>query len=205
VSLYQRYVFPRILDWTMRQEPITRQRAKVVPRAQGRVLEIGIGSGLNLRFYDRARVERLYGLDPSADLQRLARTRAEAAGIPVEFLTVSGEAIPLDDASIDTVVSTFTLCSIPDVERALEEVRRVLRPGGELVFTEHGRAPDAGIARWQERLNPVWRTISSGCNMNRAMAELIRRAGLEIRELDTMYLPGPKVMTFNYWGSAIRA
>ena len=156
MGFYDRHVLPKLLDFAMRQKPIMLQRGKVVPMAQGRVLEIGIGSGLNLEFYDRARVEKLWGLDPSEELRRLARERAHTAGIDVEFLGLPSEQIPLADASVDTVLTTYTLCTIPDVARALTEMRRVLRPGGVLVFSEHGRAPDSNVARWQDRLDGVW-------------------------------------------------
>lgn len=204
MGLYATYVFPAILDRVMRQEPIRRQREKVVPRARGRVLEVGVGSGLNLAFYDRAKVEALWGLDPSVALQRRAGQRAEAAGIDVTFLPVSGEEIPLDDAAIDTIVITYTMCSIPDVDRALREMRRVLRPGGSLLFSEHGRAPDEGVVRWQDRLNPLWRRISGGCNINRAIPDLLGAAGFTLAELESMYLPGPRLLTFTYWGTATR-
>jgi ubiquinone/menaquinone biosynthesis C-methylase UbiE len=205
MGLYAKYIWPAILDRVMRQEPVRRQREKIVPRARGRVLEIGVGSGLNLAHYDRAKVDKLSGLDPSLDLQRLARRRAEAAGIDVEFLTVSGEEIPLEDASVDTIVITYTMCSIPDVDRALKEMHRVLRPAGSLLFSEHGRAPDEGVVRWQDRLNPLWRRISGGCNMNRAIPDLLGAAGFKLAELDSLYLPGPRLLTFTYWGAAIHA
>ena len=204
MGLYATYIFPAVLDLAMRQEPIRRQREKVVPRARGRVLEIGVGSGLNLALYDRAKVDMLWGLDPSLALQRLARQRAEAAGIAVEFLPASGEEIPLEDASIDTIVVTYTMCSIPDVGRALEEMHRVLRPAGSLLFSEHGRAPDEGVVRWQDRLNPLWRRISGGCNINLAIPDLLGAAGFTLAELDSMYLPGPRLLTFTYWGTATR-
>jgi ubiquinone/menaquinone biosynthesis C-methylase UbiE len=204
MGFYATYLFPAVLDRVMRQEPIRRQREKVVPRAEGRVLEVGVGSGLNLAFYDRSKVETLWGLDPSVALQRRARERAEAAGIAVEFLPVSGEEIPLEDASVDSVVITYTMCSIPDVHRALAEMHRVLRPGGSLLFSEHGRAPDAGLVRWQERLNPLWRRLSGGCNLNRAIPDLLGAAGFTLAELESMYLPGPRLLTFTYWGSATR-
>ena len=205
MGLYATYVFPAILDWVMRQEPIRRQREKVVPRAHGEVLEVGVGSGLNLPHYDRARVTRLYALDPSLELQRLARQRAEAAGLPIEFIPVSSEKIPLPDASADSIVITYTMCSIPDVGAALTEMHRVLRPGGTLLFSEHGRAPDAGVVRWQDRLNPLWRRLSGGCNLNRAVPDLLHTAGFDLPELESLYLPGPRPMTFTYWGTATRA
>jgi len=168
------------------------------------VLEIGVGSGLNLALYDRATVDKLYGLDPSLELQRLARQRAEAAGIAIEFLPVSSEEIPLEDACIDAIVITYTMCSIPNVQVALKEMCRVLRPGGALFFSEHGKAPDEGVARWQGRLNPIWRWISGGCNLDRAIPNLLGAAGFTLAEIDALYLPGPRLMTFTYWGKAIR-
>jgi ubiquinone/menaquinone biosynthesis C-methylase UbiE len=205
MGLYAKYVFPAILDRVMGQEPVLRQREKIVPRARGRVLEVGVGSGLNLPLYDRANISKLYGLDPSLDLQRLARRRADAAGLPIEFLPVSSEEIPLADASIDTIVITYTMCSIPDAGRALAEMHRVLRPDGTLLFSEHGRSPDPGVVRWQDRLNPFWRRLSGGCNLNRAIPDLLGAAGFKLPELETLYLPGIRLLTFTYWGSAVRA
>lgn len=205
MGLYDRYVLPKLLDFAMRQKPIMMQREKVVPQATGRVLEIGIGSGLNLAFYDQGRVAKLWGLDPSEELRRIARARAEVAGIEVEFLGLPGERIPLDAGSVDTVVSTYTMCTIPDVARALGEMRRVLAPGGTLVFSEHGRAPDASVARWQNRLDGLWGKIAGGCHLNREIASLLRDAGFRVDALDTAYLPGPRPFTFTYWGRASHA
>jgi ubiquinone/menaquinone biosynthesis C-methylase UbiE len=205
MGIYERLLLPKLLDFAMRQKPIMMQRRKVVPEASGRVLEIGIGSGLNLAFYERGRVTKLWGLDPSEELRRIARERAEEAGIEVEFLGLPGEQIPLDAGSVDTVVSTYTMCTIPDVARALGEVRRVLVPNGVLLFSEHGRAPDAGVARWQDRLNGVWGKIAGGCNLNRAIPDVVRDAGFRIDALAQMYVPGPRPFTYTYWGRAARA
>lgn len=205
MGLYERFVLPKVLDFAMRQEPIMRQRAKVVPRAAGRVLEIGIGSGLNLAFYDRSRVDSLVGLDPSPELRAIAERRAREAGIDVEWIPLGGESIPLDEASVDTVLTTYTLCTIPGVERALGEMRRVLRPGGRLLFSEHGRAPDPGVKRWQDRLNPLWNRIGGGCNLNRPVEEMVRRGGFEPEAIEALYLPGPRPLTYTTWGSALRA
>jgi ubiquinone/menaquinone biosynthesis C-methylase UbiE len=205
MGIYERFLLPKLLDFAMRQKPIMMQRRKVVPEASGRVLEIGIGSGLNLAFYERGRVTKLWGLDPSEELRRIARERAEEAGIEVEFLGLPGEQIPLDAGSVDTVVSTYTMCTIPDVARALGEVRRVLVPNGVLLFSEHGRAPDAGVARWQDRLNGVWGKIAGGCNLNRAIPDVVRDAGFRIDALAQMYVPGPRPFTYTYWGRAARA
>jgi ubiquinone/menaquinone biosynthesis C-methylase UbiE len=205
VGLYERYVLPPVLDWTMRQRPIMRQRGKIVPAARGRVLEVGIGTGLNLSFYDHEKVEKVWGLDPSGDLRDRAARRAADAGLDVEFMGLSGEEIPVDDASFDTVVITYTLCTIPDAPRALGEMRRVLKPEGRLLFCEHGEAPDPDVARWQRRLNPAWRKISGGCNLDRKVPALVEDAGFAIEGLETMYLPGIKILTYNYWGAATPA
>ena len=202
MGFYDRYVLPRMLDFAMRQPPIMKQREKVVPLATGRVLEIGLGSGLNLAYYDSSKLERLFGLEPSEELRAIAAERAREAGVDVEFVGLRGEEIPMDDASVDTVVITYTMCTIPDVKTALAEMRRVLRPRGRMLFTEHGVAPDASVARWQDRINGVWGKIAGGCNLNRDIPALIDEAGFVSESLETMYLPGPRPMTFNYWGSA---
>jgi ubiquinone/menaquinone biosynthesis C-methylase UbiE len=202
-SLYERWVLPRVVHFTCSRRPNMRQRAKVVPRAAGRVLEIGFGSGLNLGDYDGARVERVWALEPAPEMWRLAAERVRAAPFPVEHLAAPAEEIPLDDASADTALVTYTLCTLADVGRALAEVRRVLRPGGALLFCEHGAAPDPGTRRWQERLNPLWRRLGGGCNLNRDIPALLAAAGFAIPELETMYLPGWRPASFNYWGRAL--
>jgi ubiquinone/menaquinone biosynthesis C-methylase UbiE len=173
----------------------------VVGAAEGQVLEIGVGSGLNLPFYPTA-VTAIVALEPSAHLVAMARRSALASATPVRFLEASAEAIPLADASIDCVVTTWTLCTIPRALDALDEMRRVLRPHGRLLFVEHGLAPDARVRRWQDRLTPAWRTLSGGCHLNRPIQTLIERAGFRVERLDTGYMPGPKPMTFLYEGSA---
>lgn len=180
-----------------------RQRAKVVPLARGRVLEIGFGSGLNLPFFDEVEVEHLWALDPSVELWAMAQTGVRAVDFSVEFLKASAEAIPLPDQAADTVLVTYTLCTLPDVHRALREVARVLRTGGELIFCEHGEAPDADVRRWQNRLNPIWRPLGGGCNLNRPIPSLLERGGFRLRELSSMYIPGWRPASFNYWGRAL--
>lgn len=205
MGLYSRYVLPHLLDYAMRDKPIMRQRAKVVPLARGRVLEVGIGSGLNLSFYDPGKVEKVFGLDPSPELQVKARKRAAEAGVDVDWLALSSERIPLPDDSVDSIVITYTMCTIPDVHTALLEMRRVLKPGAKMLFSEHGTAPDESVRRWQDRLNPLWGKISGGCNINRDVPKMLESAGLVVEEIQTMYLPGPRPLTFNYWGSASKA
>jgi len=202
MGFYGRYVLPRIVHFTCGLKPNMRQRHKVVPRARGRVLEVGFGSGLNLPFLDAAQVTRVWGLDPSAEMTRLAERAARSVSFPVELIGLRGDEIPLEDESVDTVLVTYTLCSIPDTEPALRQMARVLKPGGRLVFCEHGAAPDAGGRRWQDRLNPLWKRLGGGCQLNRAIPELLEKGGFRIEEIDTMYIPGWRPASFNYWGTA---
>ncbi len=202
MGFYAKYLLPRIIDVAMRNEETTRLRAAWIPHARGEVLEIGIGSGLNLPFYS-SEVHRIYGVDPSVELQRMARKRAMAEPIEVEFLSQSAEEqLPLADASIDTVVITWALCSIPNAPKALQQMKRVLKASGRLIFLEHGRAPDPGIAVWQDRITPLWKRIGGGCHLNRKVDDLITAAGFRIAELKTCYLPGPRPMTYTYQGVA---
>jgi ubiquinone/menaquinone biosynthesis C-methylase UbiE len=205
MGFYENRILPRLIDMGCGTEPIAKQREKVVPRASGRVLEIGMGSGLNLPFYDPGRVEMVWGLEPSEGMRRRAEPRIAASKVPVEWLGLPGEEIPLDDESADTVVLTYTLCTIPDFRAALVQMHRVLKPGGQLLFSEHGAAPDAGVRRWQDRVNPLWRRLAGGCNLNREVPASLEEAGFEIREVETMYLPGtPRIAAFQYWGCATR-
>ena len=201
-ALYDRHVLPRLINLACGVSMVTRQREKVVPAAEGTVLEVGIGSGLNLPHYDPARVDRVIGVEPDDHIWKLSRRRRENLGFPVERVGLPGEAIPLDDASVDTVVVTYSLCTIPDALAALRQMRRVLKPGGRMLFLEHGEAPDAGVKRWQDRIQPVWGPIAGGCHLGRPIPEMIREAGFAIEDMQTAYLPGPRPMTFNYWGSA---
>ena len=180
------------------------QRQKLVPRAEGRVLEIGIGAGPNLAFYDPQKVSALIGLEPSIGMRRKAQKAIADANIPVELIGLPSEEIPLDSNSIDTVVITYTLCTISDYAEALSQMRRVLKPEGKLLFCEHGLSPDENVVRWQNRLNPIWKIIGGGCNLNRPIPLLIKEAGFEIVDSETMYLDDiPKFAGFNYWGAAI--
>jgi ubiquinone/menaquinone biosynthesis C-methylase UbiE len=201
VSFYQRHVLPHLLHLAMRQEALVPFRERVIGAAQGRVLEIGIGSGLNLPLYGPA-ARTVIGLEPSPELLRMARIRAAGASVPVELLEASAETVPLEDHSIDTVVTTWTLCTIPDASRALAEMRRVLKPGGSLLFVEHGRAPEPSVARWQDRLDPLWRRAAGGCHLNRKIDDLISGSGFRIDALANARLPGPRTHTFLYEGRA---
>jgi ubiquinone/menaquinone biosynthesis C-methylase UbiE len=185
----------------MRNKEVKRYRRKVIPPAAGEVLEIGAGSGLNLPFYG-SQVQRLHALEPSQALLRMASRKLPGAPFEVELLRGSAEEIPLADRSIDTVVTTWTLCSIPDVAKALREARRVLKPGGSLLFVEHGHAPDASVAAWQRRIEPLWKPLAGGCHLTRRIDRLIREAGFEIVELENEYLKGPRPLTYTYCGRA---
>lgn len=202
MGLYAKYVLPRFIDLSMRNKETARVRGDWVPRARGDVLEVGIGSGLNLPFYS-VEVSRIYGVEPSPELQKLARKRSVGKAIQVEFLSQSAEEpLPFLDQSVDTVVITWTLCSIADPPRALRQMKRVLKPSGQLIFVEHGRAPDSGVAAWQDRLTPVWKRIGGGCHLNRKIDDLLLEAGFAIDELRTTYLSGPRPMTYTYQGLA---
>ncbi|MGO4881113.1 MAG: class I SAM-dependent methyltransferase [Bryobacteraceae bacterium] len=201
MGFYQDRILPRLLDVSMRAERHLRYRQRLVARAAGRVLEIGAGSGLNLPLYGGG-VTEIVGLEPHRKLMGMARGRQCAVNwTPIE---ASAQAIPLDNASVDTVVSAWVLCSIPDVALALGEAHRVLKPGGQLLFVEHGLAPDAAVQRWQHRLTPVWKRLAGGCHLNRPIPELVRRAGFEIDVVETGYAEGPRPMTFTYEGCARR-
>src|SRR5260370_21757182 len=201
MGVYSAWILPRITDLIMRQQQMRPFRERIGQAAEGRVLDVGIGSGLNLAF-DGARVDRVHGIDPSAEMLRFAEDRASGAAGRVDLLRGSSEALPFDDKSFDTVVVTFTLCTIAGAESALQEMRRVIRPGGRLLFAEHGRAPDPGVARWQDRLTPIWKRIAGGCHLNRQPDVLIRSAGFAIDALEVGYLKGPRPMTYVYEGRA---
>ena len=201
MNWYDRHLLPWLIDIACGMPMVQAKRQWLVPQARGRVLEIGMGTGRNLPFYDRARVTGLVGVDPALQMHRLARKRSAQAGIDVELVGLSAERLPLPDDSFDTVVCTYTLCSIPDPGAALHEVRRVLKPGGRLLFCEHGRSPDPALARWQDRIQPWWMPLAGGCHLDRDVPALLREAGLKA-QVDQGYTPGPRVLTYHYWGQA---
>jgi ubiquinone/menaquinone biosynthesis C-methylase UbiE len=203
MGLYDRYVLPGLINAACSARPINRQRMKIVPQAEGVVLELGFGSGLNLPFYDPAKVSRLIALEPSQGMLKKAKEKAAEARFPVEVLAETAEKLSLPDASVDTVLVTYSLCTIPDPVSALNAARRVLKPGGRLLFCEHGRAPDEGVYRWQRRIEPVWKVIGGGCHLTREIPMLVGRAGFAVDAIETMYLPkSPRWAGFNYWGVA---
>ena len=202
MNFYERWVLPRLIDLAMKHREATRQRQGLLPAARGRVLEIGIGSGLNLPFYG-SEVVSVVGVDPSEALLALARGRLQDAPFAVELLARSAEALPFEAGRFDSAVTTWTLCSVPDARSALAELRRVLKPGGELLFVEHGRAEAPGVVAWQDRLNGLWGRLAGGCNINRPIAAMIRDAGFRIEDLETGHLvEGPKLVTYLYRGRA---
>ena len=199
---YERNVLPWLIDFACGMKSVSQQRMKVIPQAQGRVLEIGIGTGLNLPFYDTGRVSELVGVEPSLRMHRLMLKRSRAARLPVEIVGITAERLPLADAVFDTVVSTYTLCTIPDPVAALREVRRVLAPGGRLLFSEHGRAPDANVRKWQGRIQPFWSPLAGGCKLDRDIPAILREAGFD-PQVQSMYIPGPRIVSYHYWGEAV--
>ncbi len=203
MSIYGRCILPRLLDLAMRNHALDSYRRATVGSARGLVLEVGVGSGLNLPLYG-GEVEAIYALDPSVELLRMARRRAAKAGVPVSFVRAAGEQLPFPGAVFDTVVMTWTLCSIREPDSALTEMRRVLKPGGQVLFVEHGLAPEPAVARWQRWLTPCWSRLSGGCHLDRKADDLIRAAGFHMRPLDTAYMRGPKPWTFMYQGAAAR-
>ncbi len=208
MGLWDRYAVPALVSCACATKPIMKQRQKVVPRAEGHVLELGSGAGANFPFYDKTRVERLYAVEPSPGMMARARVAADEAGLAdrIEFLEMGAEHLPLRDASIDTAVITFVLCTIPDWRSALAEVRRVLKPGGRVLFSEHGLAPDPGVATWQRRIEPVWKPLLGGCHLTRSPVAMLADSGFRPEEVETMYLPStPRMAGFVTWGSAVPA
>ncbi len=203
MGLYAKYILPKLVDLSCGTGPIMKQRAKIVPRASGTVLEIGIGSGLNLDFYDRSQVGKLIGLEPSAEMRLMAQKRAQDLAIDVEFIGLEAEQIPLNDHEVDNIVVTYSLCTIPDPEAALAQMRRVLKQGGRLFFCEHGLAPEGTTRKWQYRIEPIWKRLAGGCHLTRDIPAMIKKAGFELGAVETMFLPNtPRIAGYNYWGEA---
>ena len=204
MSWYEDKLLPRLINVACSSKPTRKQREKIVPRASGDILEIGFGSGLNLPYYDRDKVRHIWGLEPSAGMRGIAAAGIAESDLEVELIDLPGEEIPLSDNCVDTVLVTYTLCTIDDVASALEGMRRVLKPDGQLLFCEHGKAPDAKVVKWQERMNPAWKKFAGGCNMNRDIPGALTAAGFEIQDDNRMYIPGIKSLSYNYWGAATK-
>ena len=200
---YEKYILPKLLDKCCSTKPVNYQRKKIVPHAKGTILEIGIGSGLNIPFYEKSKVEKIYGSDPSPELCEMAKQAAIKNEIDISFLLNGAEEIKLTSNSIDTVLLTYTLCTIPNPFDALREIKRVMKSDGRILFCEHGVAPDDKVIKWQNRINPLWGKLFGGCNINRDIPNILLESGYKINALEQMYLPStPKIVGYNYWGNA---
>ncbi len=202
MSYYEKRILPKLINFACGLGPMMKQRKKIVPLAKGKVLEIGIGSGLNLSFYQKDQVKSLVGIDPSKETWALNEALTNQLGFDFQYIQTGAENMPIDNKSIDTVVITYTLCTIPDTIAALREIKRVLKQNGQILFVEHGKAPDASVLKWQNRINPFWKKIGGGCNLNRDIPNTFTKNGFKMNNLQTMYLPGWKPASFNYWGIA---
>jgi len=202
MGLYNKYVLPKAIDWTCKQNPTRKQREKIIPLASGNVLEIGIGSGLNLPFYNKENVKHLTAIDPSIEIWNQNKFDIKDLPFSFDFMKAFAEDIPADSNCFDSVVITYTLCSIPDTIKAFDEIKRVLKTNGQLLFCEHGKAPDKSIQKWQNFINPIWKKLSGGCTLNRNIPSIIQNNGFKIHKMETMYIPGWKPASFNYWGRA---
>ena len=200
MSLYQKYLLPKLLNWAMKAPALSKLRSELIPSAEGKVLEVGIGSGLNLPYYEG--ISGLIGLEPSEELQNLAEDMLIQTHFPSEMLTGSAEDIPLESNTFDTVVMTWTLCSVTDPVLALSEIKRVIKPGGKVIFAEHGKSPDQNIRKLQKTLNPLWSRIAGGCQLNREIVDLYESSGFKFKSMERGYLEGPKFATYNYRGVA---
>lgn len=202
MNLYEQYCLPHLVGFACNLPVVRAQRQRIVPLAYGRVLEVGMGTGLNIPFYDAEKIDHLYGLEPSAAMRSKAAPALARAPFPIEWLSLPGEEIPLDDRSVDTIVLTYTLCTIAGWQQAIAQMRRVIKPGGKLIFSEHGESPDDSVRRWQHRLNPLWSRLAGGCQLSRPIDRCIESGGFRLDSLETGYLSGPRPMAFNYSGVA---
>jgi len=202
MGIYNKYILPKAINWACKQKPMTYQRKKIVPLAEGKILEIGIGSGLNLPFYLKDKTKHLTAIDPSIETWNENTVDLQKLPFEFEFHQAFAENIPAENNSFDSVVLTYTLCTIKDTYKSLEEIRRVLKPNGKLLFCEHGKAPDKAIQKWQNRINPLWKRIGGGCNLNKDIPTIIESNGFNLNKIDSMYIPGWKPASFNYWGVA---
>ena len=203
MGFYNQYIMPSLINGLCGMSEITDQRRKVVPQAEGVVVEIGIGSGHNLPHYDAGKVIKVIGIDPDEHMWKAGRDRVRLSAVPVERVGLSGEQLPLDRHMADTVLVTYSLCTIPDAVAALCEMRRILKPGGRLLFLEHGAAPEESVRKWQGRIDPVWKRIAGGCHSGRPIPKLLDQAGWKIADMEEGYISGPKVLAYNYLGSAV--
>ena len=203
MSFYEKKILPKVLDLLCGSSPINYQRKKIVPKVSGNVLEIGIGSGLNLPHYNVSNISNITALDPAEELTDIAKKRISELDLDIDVINCGAEEIPLESKSFDSILVTYTLCSIENLDDSMREIRRVMKDDGTLFFCEHGIAPDLKTKNWQNRINPIWKRLMGGCNINRDIPEIISNSKLEIVDLETMSLPGtPRIAGFNYWGTA---
>ena len=205
MSLYENYFLPKLLDFCCGMEGFQNKRSQIVPMAHGRVLEIGIGSGLNFEHYNFDKIDEIVGVDPAVSSIAIARSRSYQYNSKISFIESSAESIVLESGSFDCVVVGYSLCTIPEPLKALAEVRRLMKPNGSLLFMEHGLAPEQNIQKWQHRLTPGWKKIAGGCNLNRDIADLISASGFQFKSLKKKYIKGPKILSFQYYGEAIKS
>ena len=202
-KLYNRYVCPHVINLAMQTKPFRRQREKVIPQASGRVLEIGIGSGLNLDFYDKSKITEIFAVEPDSILLEKAKIKANQNNISLNIQKLTAELLPFENGFFDTVVSTYTMCSIYELDSAMIELKRVLKNDGSFIFSEHGKAPDSNIYKWQKRLNPIQKRIGGGCHLDKDIPKIITNSDFKLQELNSMYVPGPRFLSYHYWGRAI--
>jgi ubiquinone/menaquinone biosynthesis C-methylase UbiE len=202
MGIYSKYILPHLIEVICSLSVFAKQRKKIIPLAKGNVLEIGIGTGLNLPLYDNKKVISLTAVDPFEDTWKKCTIDLQKLGFNFKFIIASGEELPFDNDSFDTVVVSYSLCTIPDAKKALEEMRRVLKPTGLFLFCEHGIAPEKRVQLLQNLSNPIWKTIAGGCNLNRNIPKIIADSGFKNIKFETMYIPGWKPLSFNYWGTA---
>ena len=205
MSLYENYFLPKLLDFCCGMEGFQNKRSQIVPMAHGRVLEIGIGSGLNFEHYNFNNIDEIVGVDPAVSSIAIARSRSSQYNSKISFIESSAESIALESGSFDCVVVGYSLCTIPEPLKALAEARRLMKPTGSLLFMEHGLAPEQNIQKWQHRLTPGWKKIAGGCNLNRDIADLISAGGFQFKSLKKKYIKGPKILSFQYYGEAIKS
>ena len=202
--LWSRFIQPRIISFACGTKPFLIQRTKIIPFAEGNVLEIGIGSGLNIPLYDTDLVMKIVGVDPSTAMHSLAKERIRESPVKVEFISTDAAKIPLQDQSIDTIVCTYTLCTVSNPQQVLKEVKRLLKPGGKFLFSEHGNAPDENVVKFQRKLEPIWKLLADGCHLTRSIPDLLDESDMKIDKIETMYLPKtPRFVGYNYWGMAV--
>ena len=201
-KLYDKYICPHLINYAMQMKPFRKQREKVIPFASGRILEIGIGSGLNFNYYNKANVIEVFAVEPDGVLLKKAKQNAELNNIDLNIQQLKAEELPFDNDSFDTVISTYTMCSIPGLGNAMSEINRVMKQNAKFLFSEHGKSPDSDILKWQKRMNGIQKRIAGGCHLDVDIPNEITKANFKIDQIDSMYVPGPKFLSYHYWGAA---